>query len=231
MNALQRNAARKSLAAAIVSILLTATAPAQAPSLDDGFSQDQSLMLGRALNAARYQVQQCFTGIALPGGALLFSIKLDGAAGHMLIDSIMAPQNLDPNVEACVRAAYSRQKTPIFDGPVRTTTFSLAPPGAIVPPGPTPTSVIARPAAANSHACPLPPELMSEVQGESQVLVSLHVEADGSVSNVKAVKSSGSDNLDAAAVGCVSQWRYLPMTKDGTAITTDLRAIVVWRAR
>ena len=54
------------------------------------------------------------------------------------------------------------------------------------------------------------------------------VQADGMVSNVKIMKSSGSDGLDDAAVDCVSKWHYRPAIKDNQVVDMPMNVNVVW---
>lgn len=52
--------------------------------------------------------------------------------------------------------------------------------------------------------------------------------ADGTVSNVKVAKSSGSDGLDDAAVDCVSGWHYRPAIKDNQTVDAPMTVKVAW---
>jgi protein TonB len=54
------------------------------------------------------------------------------------------------------------------------------------------------------------------------------VAADGTVSNVKVSKSSGSDRLDDAAVDCVSKWHYRPAIKDDQLVDAPMTVKVNW---
>lgn len=54
------------------------------------------------------------------------------------------------------------------------------------------------------------------------------VGADGTLSDVKVTKSSGSDRLDDAAVDCVSQWHYRPAIKDDQLVDAPMTVKVDW---
>ncbi|MDE1939941.1 MAG: energy transducer TonB [Alphaproteobacteria bacterium] len=58
--------------------------------------------------------------------------------------------------------------------------------------------------------------------------LAFHVLADGVVDGVTVAKSSGSERLDDAAVGCVRKWHYLPAIKDGKLTDVPWTAQVVW---
>lgn len=63
-------------------------------------------------------------------------------------------------------------------------------------------------------------------EGTSEL--SFVVAADGTVSGIKLAKSSGSERLDDAAVGCVQKWHYRPAVKDGELIDTPMTVKVAW---
>lgn len=64
---------------------------------------------------------------------------------------------------------------------------------------------------------------------EGTTELALKVMADGTVSDVKVSKSSGSDRLDDAAVDCVSGWHYRPAIKDDQTIDAPMTVTVDWR--
>lgn len=66
---------------------------------------------------------------------------------------------------------------------------------------------------------------------EGDTLVSFVVSTDGSVKNVDIIERSGHADLDAAAVQCVSQFRYYPAIRDGKAVEIDGKVTVPWRLR
>ena len=54
------------------------------------------------------------------------------------------------------------------------------------------------------------------------------VSADGTVRDVKVVKSSGHEGLDDAAKECVAKWHYRPAVKDGQLVDAPLTVKVAW---
>lgn len=54
------------------------------------------------------------------------------------------------------------------------------------------------------------------------------VSADGTVRDAKVAKSSGSDGLDDAALGCVAKWHYRPAVRDGQLIDAPMTVKVAW---
>ena len=71
---------------------------------------------------------------------------------------------------------------------------------------------------------------LSRVLGdEGTTELSLTVLADGTVSNVKVSKSSGSDRLDDAATDCVSAWHYHPAIKDAQTVDAPITVKVDWK--
>ena len=64
---------------------------------------------------------------------------------------------------------------------------------------------------------------------EGTTELALKVMADGTVSDVKVSKSSGSDRLDDAAVDCVSAWHYRPAIKDDQTIDAPMTVKVNWK--
>jgi len=73
---------------------------------------------------------------------------------------------------------------------------------------------------AGTHTCSYPDAAQrDDVQGD--VLVRYDVAADGRITNVVLVKSSGSSVLDKTALGCVStRWKNTPATQDGIKIAS-----------
>jgi TonB family protein len=55
--------------------------------------------------------------------------------------------------------------------------------------------------------------------------------ADGTVSDVKVIKSSDSDRLDSAAVDCVSKWHYRPAIKDDQLVDMPMTVTVDWNLK
>ena len=95
-------------------------------------------------------------------------------------------------------------------------------PVAIVPPKP----------AGRSHSCYSGyPPISKRLNEQGRVVVQLTVEANGSVSNPKLVKSSGYSRLDDAALRCVSYWHYHPATQAGKPIAVTTKAAIDYRLR
>ena len=63
-------------------------------------------------------------------------------------------------------------------------------------------------------------------EGTSEL--SFMVLADGTVRDIKIAKTSGSDRLDDAALGCVAKWHYRPAVKDGQLVDSPMTVKVEW---
>ncbi len=91
---------------------------------------------------------------------------------------------------------------------------------------------ITRPTPANNHAAGSDdyPLLSTSLGEEGNVVISLTVQADGTVSDVHVQHSSGFARLDDASVAIAAQrWRYNPATRNGTPIACRLLAEILWR--
>ena len=77
------------------------------------------------------------------------------------------------------------------------------------------------------------PDSARRANESGDVLVGYDVAADGAISNVTVVKSSGFADLDGAARACVSQhWRNAPAMKAGVAVASPAhRAIIRFTLR
>lgn len=71
--------------------------------------------------------------------------------------------------------------------------------------------------------CPYP-VISVRLGEEGEVAVSFRILKDGRVSNLAVNRSSGSVDLDNAALACVAQWKYLPVLQNGAPIDLDWRA-------
>ncbi|MEJ0028495.1 MAG: energy transducer TonB [Rhizomicrobium sp.] len=91
------------------------------------------------------------------------------------------------------------------------------PPAPVQAPVVTPSKAVGR-----THDCQsYYPPLAAKLNETGNVLIHYDVGADGSISNVGIVKSSGSDRLDQAAVNCVSsKWRNTPAMQGDTPVAT-----------
>jgi periplasmic protein TonB len=80
------------------------------------------------------------------------------------------------------------------------------------------------------HTCGSDYPALSLRLGEQGVtLLSFHIMVDGSISDIKVSKTSGSDRLDEAAVKCASRWKYKPaIGETGQPTEAPWKANVVW---
>lgn len=62
------------------------------------------------------------------------------------------------------------------------------------------------------------PMLARRMGEEGEVLLDVHVDRDGRVTEVRLRQSSGSDLLDRTAIDTVRQWRFQPATVDGQPV-------------
>ena len=82
-----------------------------------------------------------------------------------------------------------------------------------------------------NNAPPRYPEVARQKRWEGQVLLRLFISAEGSVTKVEVVRSSGHELLDAAAASAVRTWRGTPATLDGEPIATEEVLPVRFRMR
>jgi TonB family protein len=86
------------------------------------------------------------------------------------------------------------------------------------------------PTAAPPHLCMMDyPESAVWDGAEGTTIVAFRIGADGGVKNVSVGKSSGHEDLDAAAMGCVGRWTYKPAERDGVAVEVPWQAAVQWK--
>ena len=62
------------------------------------------------------------------------------------------------------------------------------------------------------------PMLARRMGHQGEVLLDVHVERDGRVSEITLKQSSGSDLLDRTAIETVREWRFQPATFDGKPV-------------
>jgi len=60
------------------------------------------------------------------------------------------------------------------------------------------------------------------------VLLAIAVNADGSVAKIRPVRTSGFDDLDAAAINGVLNWKFAPAVRDGKAVQGDTLVQIVF---
>lgn len=70
----------------------------------------------------------------------------------------------------------------------------------------------------SGNAPPPYPSVARRMGEQGEVRLDVHVDADGSVSDVRLKQSSGSDTLDRTAVETVKKWRFKPATVDGRPV-------------
>ena len=73
------------------------------------------------------------------------------------------------------------------------------------------------------------PATAARERREGTTTLSFRVGIDGRTNDVGVAESSGSRDLDAAAVAAVRCWRYEPATKDGTPVEVQWQAKVSWK--
>lgn len=77
-----------------------------------------------------------------------------------------------------------------------------------------------------------PPVYPVDVQKQGvtgMVVLVVDVSTDGSVSGARVDRSAGDQRLDAAALDAVKQWKFLPATKDGKPVASQVRVPVDFR--
>jgi protein TonB len=103
------------------------------------------------------------------------------------------------------------------------------------PPPPAKTTAIAPTqleSIARTHTLPPYPTISQRLgeQGTSQMQVAISTE--GTVSECKIIKSSGSERLDNAACEYVKgHWRWKPPTSEGKPVTANTDVSVVWNLK
>jgi protein TonB len=112
-----------------------------------------------------------------------------------------------------------------------TTTITPPPPPAPPPKvEPAPPQITSPVSVGKAHECQTKyPPLAMRLSHEGVVVLGMTVEADGSVSNVHVVQSSGHDELDQGAVSCASSWRYKPAIQAGTPVAHEWKASVKYK--
>ena len=75
---------------------------------------------------------------------------------------------------------------------------------------------------AQPHALPSSPPHAAACKESGEVKLQFTIGADGAVSNVQVVSSSGYADLDLSATMTAQRWRYIPATKAGTPIAVQI---------
>ena len=106
------------------------------------------------------------------------------------------------------------------------------PPAPPAPPRPAPPAPTQLVSIMRTHTEPAYPTISQRLgeQGTSTLDVTINVE--GSVSECKVSKSSGSDRLDQAACDHVkARWRWQPPTREGQKVEATTRLNIVWNLK
>jgi len=94
----------------------------------------------------------------------------------------------------------------------------------------TPGPITTGPKALGSHDCGGQYPQQEFEQGiEGTTLVIFHITVDGHVVNPNVERTSGNDNLDKAAVACVTTWLFQPANWDGIPFQMRFGAMIVWK--
>lgn len=75
------------------------------------------------------------------------------------------------------------------------------------------------------------PDLSRRLNEESAVHLAFEIGFDGAVENLVVDRTSGSERLDNAALGCVTRYRYAPPTRAGSPIRIDWHATVIFQLK
>jgi TonB family protein len=73
------------------------------------------------------------------------------------------------------------------------------------------------------------PDAIRKAGIEGNTTLSFTITAEGRVQNPSVAKSSGSTDLDQAALACASRWLYQPATQDGKPVAVTWNAVMQWR--
>jgi TonB family protein len=65
--------------------------------------------------------------------------------------------------------------------------------------------------------------------GEGVTRLSFRIEVSGRLRDIAVARSSGSDEIDKASMGCASHWHYFPATMDAKPVETSWGAQIDWR--
>jgi protein TonB len=150
---------------------------------------------------------------------------------------VEVPQEIAAEVPAAATRAGAQppSETPPFPQPLaqlpRQQKDSPPPAAAVhVPPLATGFDNISRPLFAG-NAPPEYPALAQQNGWHGTVVLRLRIDADGRVTDVRILTSSGYEILDAAAVNAVRRWRGEPARRNGKPIATEETQPVVFRPR
>ncbi|GGP26039.1 energy transducer TonB [Silvimonas amylolytica] len=92
------------------------------------------------------------------------------------------------------------------------------PPEAKPAPAPAPVSPPREDANANGNMKPAYPPVSRKLGEEGRVLLEVHIQADGTVSDIRVKTSSGFPRLDNSALDAVRKWKFTPAKQGGQPI-------------
>jgi protein TonB len=102
----------------------------------------------------------------------------------------------------------------------------------VVAPPPKPAVVQATLAASRGNNCAVKyyPAIAIRLNHEGTTLVSIHIDAQGTVTGADVAQSSGFSDLDQAAVQCVNaQFHFSPATENGVPVASTRQIRIVWK--
>jgi protein TonB len=98
------------------------------------------------------------------------------------------------------------------------------------PPAPAVTAPTLAAGPGNNCASRYYPAMAIRLNHQGNTLVTISIGADGSVQNVNVAGSSGYDELDQAAVQCITNgWHFRPATQSGQPIASKKEYRIVWK--
>jgi protein TonB len=115
--------------------------------------------------------------------------------------------------------------------PTQITTTITPPPPPVTKPAPPPiTAPVLAAGSGNTCLSRYYPAMAIRLSHEGATLVTVHVSASGDVENVDVAQGSGHDELDQAAVKCVtSGWRFKPALQNGQPVAGVKQYRIVWK--
>jgi periplasmic protein TonB len=127
----------------------------------------------------------------------------------------------DINLQQTQTAPTITQVTTITPPPV------VAPPKPVAPPV---TAAVLASGLATKCASSYYPPLAIRLNHEGVTTMTVHVAADGSVTGADVADGSGHDELDQAAVKCItSAWRFTPAKQNGQPVPSTKQYRIVWK--
>jgi TonB family protein len=131
-----------------------------------------------------------------------------------------APQGLQGSTAGNLQ--QPPENVPIYLESVAGLEYSAASMPGVVPPKQITTSKEI------SDSCPYPPAATRNSE-EGTTLLRVHLQAPGTISTVVVARSSGHEELDAAALRCMASVRFQPATQNGTPMASVIRYRWIWK--